>query len=278
MGELDGKVAIVTGAAKGIGAAVARAYADEGARVVLADVDEAAGEALAGEIGDAARFVACDVSQEADWAAAFEAAAGYGPVTTLVNNAGIGTAYDDPGAAEEAVMDRAFAVNQKGVMFGLKHAANAMRPTGGRVGGGSVVNVASIAALSGGTSGFVYTGTKGAVAALTRSAALHMGAYGVRVNALAPGIILTPIYEASYPPGVAREVLSHQAETQQPIRKLGLPEDVAGPAVFLASDRSAFVTGQVIAVDGGYSSSHRGALEAGFAKLTEVMGRGQGDA
>lgn len=268
MAELDGKVAVVTGAAKGIGEAIARAYAAEGAKVLIADVDEAAGEAVAADIDGA--FLRCDVSREADVQAAFdEAASRLGPVTTLVNNAGIGTDYDDPGAVEEAVMDRAIAVNQKGVMFGLKCAANAMREAGG-----SVVNIASIAALSGGTSGFVYTGTKGAVTALTRSAALHMGASGVRVNALAPGIILTPIYEASYPPGVARQVLTHQAETQQPLRRLGTGEDVAGPAVFLASDRSAFVTGQVIAVDGGYSATHRGALEAGFAKLTEVMGGG----
>lgn len=269
MAELDGKVAVVTGAAKGIGEAIARSFVAEGARVVIADVDEEVGQAVAADLGDAARFTRCDVSREADVVAAFEAASSFGPVTTLVNNAGIGTDYDDPGAITEEVMDRAIAVNQKGVMFGLKTAANAMRETGG-----SVVNIASIAALSGGTSGFIYTGTKGAVTALTRSAALHMGASGIRVNALAPGIILTPIYEASFPPGVARKVLSHQAETQQPIRKLGLGEDVAGPAVFLASDRSAFVTGQVIAVDGGYSSSHRGALEAGFAKLMEVMGEG----
>ena len=268
MGELDGKVAIVTGAAKGIGEAIAVAYAAEGARVVLADVDEEAGRAVADKLGGDARFVRCDVSREGDWAPVFVSAADLGPVTTLVNNAGIGTPYDDPGAIDEETMDRAIAINQKGVMFGLKHAANAMRG-----GGGSVVNIASIAALSGGTSGFIYTGTKGAVAAMTRSAALHMGAYGVRVNALAPGIILTPIYEASYPPGVAREVLGHQAATQQPIARLGEGSDVAGPAVFLASDRSSFVTGQVIAVDGGYSASHRGALEAGFAKLGEVMSR-----
>ena len=268
MGELDGKVAVVTGAAKGIGEAIARAYAGEDAKVLIADVDEDAGRAVAEDIGETARFVRCDVSKEADVAAAFEAAAGFGPVTTVVNNAGIGSQYDDPGVIEEAVMDRVIAINQKGLMFGIKHAANAMRDTGG-----SVVNIASVAALSGGTSGFVYTGTKGAVTALTRSAALHMGASGIRVNALAPGIILTPIYEASFPPGVAREVLTHQAETQQPLRRLGVGADVAGPAVFLASDRSAFVTGQVIAVDGGFSASHRGAFEAGFAKLGEVMGR-----
>ena len=102
------------------------------------------------------------------------------------------------------------------------------------------------------------------------------GAYGIRVNAIAPGIILTPIYEATYLPGIARKVLGHQAETQQPLRKLGLPEDVAGTALWLASDLSAFVTGQTIAVDGGYSSFHRGALEAGFARLQEELENSNG--
>ena len=270
MSLLQGKTALVTGASKGIGEAIARAYIREGASVVLADVDAAAGRAVAESLGEQAVFTRCDVSSESDVEAAVALAVErFSSLDVMVNNAGIGSDYDDPTAVESDVMDRVMAVNQKGVMFGIKHAALAMGERGG-----SIVNIASIAALSGGTSGFIYTGTKGAVTALTRSAALHLGDRNIRVNALAPGIILTPIYEESFPPGVAEEVLGHQTGTQQPLRRLGLGEDVAGPAVFLASDLSSHVTGQVIAVDGGYSATHRGALEAGFAKLQEVMSRG----
>ena len=265
---LRGQTAVVTGAAMGIGEAIARAFHAAGANVVLADIDEQGGN-IAAELGERAVFRRCDVAVESDVAAVADLAAErFGRLDVMVNNAGIGSAYDDPTAVEEDVMDRTFAVNQKGVMFGIKHAARVMGAGGA---GGSIINIASIAALSGGTSGFIYTGTKGAVAALTRSAALHLGDRSIRVNALAPGIILTPIYEASFPPGVAEKVLSHQTGTQQPIRRLGTGADVAGPAVFLASSLSEYVTGQVIAVDGGYSATHRGALEAGFAKLQEVL-------
>ena len=277
---LAGRTCLVTGAAMGIGEAIARAFHAQGANVVLADVSDA-GEAVAGELGERAVFAPCDVSVEADVARAVDLAVErFGGLDVMVNNAGVGSAYDDPSAVEEADMDRTFAINQKGVMFGIKHAARVMADNtqggggntqGGGGNGGSIINIASIAALSGGTSGFIYTGTKGAVVALTRSAALHLGDRRIRVNALAPGIILTPIYEASYPPGIAERVLSHQTSTQQPIRRLGRGADVAGPAVFLASDLSAYVTGQVIAVDGGYSATHRGALEAGFSFLQEVM-------
>ena len=266
-GLLAGQAAVVTGGAKGIGEAIARAFHAHGASVVIADVDDA-GAAVVRDLGERAVYTRCDVSREADVEAAVAACVdAFGRLDTMVNNAGVGSAYDDPTQVEEDVMDRLHAVNQKGVLFGMKHAGRAMADAGG-----SIVNIASIAALSGGTSGLVYTGTKGAVTAMTRSAALHLGDRNIRVNAIAPGIILTPIYEASYPPGVAEEVLGFQAATQQPIRHLGRGDDVAGPAVFLASDLSRFVTGQVIAVDGGYSSAHRGALEAGFGKLQEVLG------
>lgn len=265
-GLLTGRTAIVTGAAKGIGLAIARAFHAAGANVLLADKDIGA-QATADELGERAAFQHCDVSIESQVSALTNAALDhFGQLDVMVNNAGIGSDYDDPTQIEEAAMDRLHAVNQKGVMFGIKHAALAMSKSGG-----SIINMASIAALSGGTSGFIYSGTKGAVTALTRSAALHLGDRNIRVNALAPGIVLTPIYEESYPVGVARKVLEHQASTQQPIRHLGQPEDICGPSLFLASDLSAFVTGQVIAVDGGYSTSHRGALEAGFAKLQDVM-------
>ena len=274
-GLLRGRTAVVTGAAKGIGAAIARRFHTEGARVVVADIDPAGAELAAG-LGEGARFQACDVSREGDVAALADTAMeAFEGLDVWVNNAGVGSDYDDPTEVTEDVMDRVHAINQKGTLFGIKHAARVM---GARAQGGSIVNIASIAALSGGTSGLVYTGTKGAVVALTRSAALHLGDRAIRVNAIAPGIILTPIYEASYKPGVAETVLAHQSRTQQPLRQLGRGEDVAGPALFLASDLSRFVTGQTLAVDGGYSSSHRGAMEAGFAKLREVLAETTGDA
>ena len=264
---MRGRTCVVTGAAMGIGEAIARAFIAQGANVVVADVSDT-GEQVAQDLGERAVFKRCDVSVEAEVEAAVALAVDrFGGLDVMVNNAGVGSAYDDPSAIEEADMDRVISVNQKGVMFGMKHAAKAMGERGG-----SVINIASIAALSGGTSGFIYTGTKGAVAALTRSGALHLGDRNIRVNALAPGIILTPIYENSYPPGVAKTVLSRQTGTQQPIRRLGEGADVAGPAVFLASDLAAYVTGQVIAVDGGYSSTHRGGMESGFAYLQEVLG------
>ena len=264
---LAGRAAIVTGGAMGIGEAIAREFHAKGASVVIADVSDA-GAAVVRELGERAVYVRCDVSVEADVEAAVAACVdAFGALDVMVNNAGVGSDYDDPTAVEEDVMDRLHAINQKGVLFGMKHAGRAMTETGG-----SIINIASIAALSGGTSGLIYTGTKGAVTAMTRSAAMHLGDRNIRVNAIAPGIILTPIYEANFPPGVAEEVLGFQADTQQPLRHLARGADVAGPAVFFASDLSRFVTGQVMAVDGGYSSSHRGALEAGFGKLQSLIG------
>lgn len=270
--DLSDRTAIVTGGAMGIGEAIARRFREAGATVWIADVDEDAGRRVANDIGDNAIFKSCDVSAESEVRDLVEAArAATGRIDIMVNNAGVGTGYDMVEAVEETAMDRAYAINQKGVLFGMKHAVAAMRGSGG-----TIVNISSIAALSGGTSGLIYTGTKGAVSAMTRSAALHAGGYGIRVNAIAPGIILTPIYEANYPPGVARKVLTHQAESQQPLARLGVPADVANAALWLASDLSDFVTGQTIAVDGGYSSSHRGALEAGFAKLQAELSELEG--
>jgi NAD(P)-dependent dehydrogenase (short-subunit alcohol dehydrogenase family) len=251
--RLRGKVAVVTGAGSGIGRAVAEAFAREGARVVVNDWrTDGAGEAVAAAIvagGGEAVYVNADVSKEADVMGLVRTAVDtWGRLDIMVNNAGV-MAVGPVQDLTEADFDFVTSVNQKGTFFGIKHATRAMMKTGG----GSIINTSSIAADHGQHGGVVYGATKGAILSMTRTAAAELGDYNIRVNAVQPGAIRTGILAAS---GIV-ESEEHAARIAgaTPLgRRRGAPEDLVGLYVFLASDESAFITGEKMAVDGGISA------------------------
>lgn len=243
MPELEGKVAIVSGAARGIGAACAAKLVAGGARVLLTDVLLDEGAATAAALGERAAFATLDVTDSGAWAAAVAAAEdAFGPVSVLVNNAGIFVA----GALEEtceADLRRTFEVNQLGVFLGMQAVAPSMR----RAGGGSIVNVASSAGLVGIPGALAYSSSKWAVRGLTRGAALDLAPAGIRVNAVHPGLVDTPIFA-----GFPAEALAGMTAAQ-PMPRLGQPPEIASLVAFLASDEASFCTGSEFVADGGYA-------------------------
>ena len=253
MNRLAGKVCIVTGAGSGIGRAVAIAFAGEGARVVVNDCrtdgqTEATVEAIQAAGGKAV-YLAADVSREDDVkrlvASALDA---WGRLDVMVNNAGIMVAGPVQDTTEED-FERVTAVNQKGTFFGIKHAVPAMRASGG----GSIINTSSIAADHGQHGGVVYAATKGAILSMTLTAAAELAEFNIRVNAVQPGVIRTGILDSLDEPEPSELTERILRETPLGHRK-GAPADCAGLYVFLASDESAFITGQKMAVDGGVSA------------------------
>jgi NAD(P)-dependent dehydrogenase (short-subunit alcohol dehydrogenase family) len=253
MGRLDGKRAVITGAASGIGEATARLFIAEGATVVLADTDELRGKRIAGELGDRARFVTTDVSAEADVdhavATSVEA---FGGLDVMFNNAGVPGSTGGVEEIEVETWDRTIAVHLRGVFLGIRAAARIMRPQGH----GSIINTSSVAASRANMAGHDYSAAKAAITHLTETTANELGEGGVRVNAVCPGAIATSIFgraagldgeEAQRTVDFMATVLSEAA----PIRRVGRPADIAETVLWLASDASGFVTGQAIAVDGG---------------------------
>ena len=243
--RLQGKVAIVTGAAHGMGDAEARLFAKEGAKVVVADVLGKEAEAVAADIrasGGNAIAATIDVTSEPEWVALIaKTLASYGRIDILVNNAGIsGSSVGDPDGLEG--WQRVIAVNQTSVFLGTKLAAEQMAKTGG----GSIVNISSIMGFVGGPSGHpAYSASKGAVRIYTKSAAVRYGPLGVRVNSVHPGY-MPPMLNATN----ANERGEKIAAT--PLRRLGEPIEVAYGVLFLASDEASFVTGTELVIDGGY--------------------------
>jgi NAD(P)-dependent dehydrogenase (short-subunit alcohol dehydrogenase family) len=243
--RLEGKVAIVTGAAHGMGEAEARLFAKEGAKVVVADVLGKEAEAVAADIcagGGTAIAATIDVTSESEWVALIaETLASYGRIDILVNNAGIsGSSVGDPDGLEGWL--RVIAVNQTSVFLGTKLAAEQMAKTGG----GSIVNISSIMGFVGGPSGHpAYSASKGAVRIYTKSAAVRYGPLGVRVNSVHPGY-MPPMLNATN----ANERGEKIAAT--PLRRLGEPIEVAYGVLFLASEEASFVTGTELVIDGGF--------------------------
>ena len=241
MPNLNGKVALVSGGARGIGAATVRALTREGASVVIADVLEAEGRALAAEIGSSAAYVHLDVTRRDDWNSAVRFAVDtYGKLDVLVNNAGIAR-FGSVAAHSSADWDDILAINLTGVFNGIQAAVPALRQSGG----GSIVNLSSIAGLFGSRGLAGYVASKWGVRGLTKAAALDLAADGIRVNSVHPGFVATPMTVANAP-GVDH-VAMHRA---------GHPEEIAELIVFLASDLSSFSTGAEFVADGGETAGN----------------------
>lgn len=247
-GRLDGKVAIVTGAARGQGATEARLFAAEGAAVVLADVLDAEGEAVAAEIGDAAVYVHLDVTDEQQWQAAVAVAEQrFGPVTVLVNNAGI-LHFQAVHKIEADDFDRVLRVNVRGVFLGIK----SVTPSMARAGGGSIVNISSTAGLQGLPYLGAYVASKWAVRGLTKTAAIDLGPKGIRVNSVHPGGIDTPMIA-----GTDGEAPFYK---RLPVPRMGTPDEAAAAVLFLASDEASYIAGAELAVDGGATCGDLGLM------------------
>jgi NAD(P)-dependent dehydrogenase (short-subunit alcohol dehydrogenase family) len=252
--RLDGKVALITGGASGMGKVASELFASEGAAVVLTDLSDEAGEAAASGIlssGGRAAYVHADVSNESDAKAMVDAALErFGRLDILYNNAGV--MLPDDGSVDttdEAIWDLTLSVNVKGVAFGCKYGIPAML----RTGGGSIINVASFVAwLGAATSQTAYTASKGAVLAMTREIAVEYARKGIRCNALCPGPIETPLL---------MQLLSDEAKRQRrfvhiPMGRLGHAEELAKAALFLASDDASYMTGSALIVDGGITAAY----------------------
>lgn len=269
--RLDNHVAIVTGGASGIGRATVLTFLREGAKVVIGDMNAASiaeTEALAAKAGHAGRFVSLqgDVSQEAHVAGLVDlASTRFGRLDCIFNNAGLGGAFGPIGETTVEEWDFTFHVLVRGVFLGIKHASNRMRAqTNPDDWSGSIINTASIAGLAGGAGPHAYSAAKAAVANLTRAVAAELSAHRIRVNAIAPGLIATPLAVAGKDADFARVV-----KTKQPWPDMGQPGFIADAALWLASDESRFVTGQVIAVDGGVSA--QGPNVFGFGSSSRML-------
>jgi len=262
---LAGKVAYISGAAGGIGAAIAEVFAENDASVVIGDVLKEQGEATAAKIrerGGRAKFVSHDVADESQWEAVIkQTIEEFGGLDILVNNAGIEQRclLTD---VEQADIEKLLAVNVSGPIFGHKHAIRAMRPGGAAGKGGSIVNLSSVAGLIASPQMSVYSATKGAVRLLTKSAAVECGGlgYGIRVNSIHPGVVASDmgnrVVERLVQDGIFPDLeAAKQVFTSNPLGQTGMPVDIGNAALFLASDLSSWVTGTEIVVDGGLSVS-----------------------
>ncbi|GAA2343114.1 glucose 1-dehydrogenase [Saccharopolyspora halophila] len=247
MGRLAGKVALITGAARGQGAAIARGFVAEGASVVIADVREELGKRTADELGDAAIFQRLDVSDETDWAAAVVATTQqFGKLDVLVNNAGVLTfsALEDMELAE---YERIVRVNQFGTFLGMRAAV----PELDAAGGGSIVNFSSVEGLGGMPNLVAYTASKFAIRGMTKAAATELGRRGIRVNSVHPGMVDTGMIRDFTGDGDISPI-----GEMVPLGRPGEPEDVVGLVVFLASDESGYCTGAEFVADGGCTATH----------------------
>ena len=255
-GRVAGKVVAITGAASGLGEATARLMAAEGARVVLADIQDDRGELLAAELGDDARYVRCDVTSEPQVAGVVDTAVEqFGRLDCMFNNAGIVGAH---GGIDEIPLEEyeyTMAVLLRSVFLGMKHAARVMKPQAS----GVILTTTSIGGLQGGLGPHVYGAAKAAVVALTKNVAAELGAWSIRVNAIAPGKILTPMNAANIvgdPDAMdeAREAFA----TRTPLRgRIGEAFDIAHAALWLASDDAGFVSGHTLVVDGGLTTGSK---------------------
>lgn len=257
MGRLDNRVAIITGGASGIGEGTVRLFVDEGAQVVIADVQDAKGEMLADTLGGAAVFQHTDVSQDAEVKRVVDRALReYGRLDCIYNNAGLGGVSGPIEETSVEGFDATIGVLLRGVFLGIKHAAPVMK----RQASGSIISTASVAGLLAGYGPHIYSAAKAAVIHLTKSVAMELGESGVRVNCICPGGIATPIFKGflgNMEEAAVVEMMKQRLSQIAPIQRSGLPEDIAHAALWLASDDSSFVNGHALIVDGGLIAGRR---------------------
>ncbi len=248
MARLEGKVAIVTGGAGGMGRSTALLFAREGAHVVVGDVDDEAGSALATESGGRIAYRRCDVSREADVEAlvAF-AESRFGKLDTIFNNAGIEQPVTPSIEVSEALFDRVIGINLKGTFFGCKHAIPALL----RNGGGTIVNNSSVSAFANVGGNISYAASKGAVMSLTRVLAIEYASRGIRVNAINPGVIDTAMNVRNKERAADADAWTARSLAVTPLGRMGTGEEIAETVLYLASDQSSFVTGIGLLIDGG---------------------------
>jgi 3(or 17)beta-hydroxysteroid dehydrogenase len=252
MGRVEGKVALITGGASGLGRASATMLAAEGAKVTIADVNETGGREVAETIGPAALFVRLDVTDEASWIAAIEQTVeAFGGLDVLVNSAGVGVVKD----VEQTTLEEwrfVNSVNLDGVFLGCKHAIGAMKARGG----GSIINLSSVSGLVGGHNLAAYNASKGGVRLLTKSVALHCAraGYNIRCNSVHPTFIDTPMVQEMIAAGRDPDKVRQSLERQIPLGRIGRPDEVASGIVYLASDESSFMTGTEFVLDGGITA------------------------
>lgn len=273
MGRLEGKVALITGGSSGIGEATVRLFASEGCTVVIADIQDERGMALAGEVG--ADYIHMDVSSEDDVIKGIEFTINkHGRLDCMFNNAGIAGAVGSLDEVTVEAFDRTLAVNLRGVFLGTKYAARQMR----RQGLGSIINTASVAAIRTGYGNHIYSASKAGVIQFTKSVSMELGEANIRVNCVLPGVIPTPMI------AIARGVPADEAESKlgvikkaftgaQPIQRSGSVDDVAKAVLWLASDDSSFVNGQTIIIDGGVTGGRKwGDYMKDLEELGEKLG------
>lgn len=249
-GRIEGKIALVTGGASGLGESITRRFVAEGAHVVIADIDATGGEALAAELGAAASFLPLDVTQEAQWIATFAAVdQAHGRLDILVNNAGI-TTLGSVEALDVAAFKTMLDIDLVGVFMGCKHVVPLMKRTGG-----SVINMASMSGLRAEPDLAGYNAAKAGVTLLTKSVALHYARekYGMRCNSVHPGATHTPILDKVMAQSPDPKALFDGWVAGHPIGRLGKAEEIAAICLYLATDESGFATGAEFVVDGGAS-------------------------
>ncbi len=272
MGRLEGKVAVITGGSSGIGAATVRLFAQEGARVVIADILDKQGQNLAKELGEVVVYSHTNVMLEDEVQAVVNlAVTQFGKLDCMFNNAGIGGVGGPIEETNTEGFDITVATLFKGVMLGMKHAARVMLPQGY----GNIISTASVAGHKTGFAGHTYSACKAAVIHLTRSVAMQLGEFGIRVNCICPGGIVTPIFGRAL--GLSQEEaektldpLKEVFKNIQAVPRAGLPEDVAKAALFLASDESDFINGEPMQVDGGIGWGFLDRQERG-GKVEEIL-------
>lgn len=249
MGRLSGKVALITGGARGLGASAVRLFVEQGARVVFGDVLEEDGRALSRELGDTASFVPMDVTRQADWDRAVGRAVELGPLNVLVNNAAIVHLASILDTSEEDYL-RVFRVNQLGTFLGVRSVIEPMKAAGG----GSIINVSSIDGLHSAAGLSAYSSTKWAVRGLTKNAAIELGRYGIRVNSVHPGGMYTEMGGST---AMSEEQMNEHVYANFPIPRVGRPDEVAQLIVFLATDEGSYSTGAEFVADGGWFAGMR---------------------
>ncbi|MBI3675967.1 MAG: SDR family oxidoreductase [Proteobacteria bacterium] len=274
-GRLDGKVAVITGAASGIGRGTVDLFVNEGAKVIAADIQDDKGARIEEDHKGKARYVRCDVSQEGEIAAAIAAAkTHFGRLDCLFNNAGTGGARDPADGVTAEGFDSVMHLHVRAALFGMKYAVPLMKESGG----GSIVSTASVAGLQAGYGPVLYSIAKAAIVHMTKVTAAQLAATNIRVNCICPGLIATNIFAQGLgmPSQLAEtrlDAIAEAAKNSQPLQRGGRPRDIAETVLFLASDGSDWMTGQALVMDGGLTLGPQGMQQmAAFMPIIQALG------